>query len=479
MKVVLFALNSSYVHTNLAVRCLKNYAEQQLPDKHEIIIVENNLKDKFDEVLYSLYSLKADVYAFSCYIYNIREILFYAGGLKSLLPDSLIILGGPEVSYDAEDLLKNHTFIDYVIINEGEEVFAEFLEKGSDEKIIDGKIFGKFTQTGIQYSVNETISGNIAYYESSRGCPYKCSYCLSSRISGIRAKTVSHTLQDLLEFEKFSTVSTIKFVDRTFNYDMKRAKDIFQGLLSEKYTKTYHMEMRPELFDEEMFCILEKFPKGKLQMEIGIQSTDNKVLLAIDRPSDIEKAIRNMKKLRKLGNINVHADLIAGLPYDDISSVRESYNSLFYVCDRLQLGFLKLLKGTKIRKEKDKYAYKFNMNAPYDVYENRFISFDEISSLKRVAALTERYKNSVHFERTIEYITGFSLSPFDFFVGLDRHINRHISSVSQENAFKALYEFSKKEIKSGMTDKEWSDFIDYLKEDYSGCLNRQAPVSYT
>ncbi len=274
MKAVLFALNSSYVHTNLAIRCLKNSVEDKAHNKHEIVLVEKNLKDKKDEVLYNLCRQNADVYGFSCYIFNIKEMLYYAKNLKKLIPEVKIVFGGPEVSYDTEIFLKSNLYIDYVITQEAESAFIDFLDGVHNTKVINGKTYRDFADQGIQYSVDDDFTGNIAYYESSRGCPFRCSYCLSTNFTSVRSKTPDKTLDDLLEFEKFKKISIIKFVDRTFNYDIKRANEIFKGLLDEKYTKIYHMEIRPELFDDEMFEILKKYPKNKLQMEIGIQSTN-------------------------------------------------------------------------------------------------------------------------------------------------------------------------------------------------------------
>ena len=465
MKAVLFALNSSYVHTNLAVRCLKNHVDTKYPGKHEIIIVEKNLKDKTDEVLYTLYSLNAEIYGFSCYIFNINEMLFYAQNLKKLLPEVKILFGGPEASYDSKYLVERNPFIDNVITQEGEDAFENYLEKIPDKQIITGKSYSKFYQKGIEYDEDNGINGNIAYYESSRGCPYKCSYCLSSIEKGIRSKSAIKTLEDILEYEKFKSISIIKFVDRTFNYDIDRANEILKGLLDEKYTKTYHLEVRPELFNNEMFDILKKFPNNKLQMEIGIQSTNKKTLEAIDRPSNIDNAIKNMKKLRALGNIKVHGDLIFGLSYDDI----------FYACDELQLGVLKLLKGTKIRNQEKEFSYVFNNEPPYDIFSNRFLSYENVFILKRIAALTERYKNSIHFHNSCEYIIGYFKSPFNFFVGLNKFINYHISTVSQHEAFRKFYEYSSKFVKCYMKEQEWSIFIQHLKKDYLVCLNRNAP----
>ncbi|MFA5340640.1 MAG: DUF4080 domain-containing protein, partial [Clostridia bacterium] len=224
--------------------------------------------------------------------------------------------------------------------------------------------------------------------------------------------------------------------------------------------------------------ILKIYPKDKLQMEIGIQSTNHKTLEAIDRPSDIRKAIENMKMLKGFGNIKIHADLIAGLPFDDISAISKSFDDIFHVCDELQLGFLKLLKGTKIRDQEAEYSFKYNEEAPYEVYENCFLSFDEIFLLKRIAALTERYKNSRHFINSCEYIISFSASAFSFFKGLDKFINCNISAVSQHEAFRYLYEYSSFFIKKDINENDWDVFITGIQKDYMKCLNRKAPKNF-
>ena len=476
MKIVLFALNSSFVHTNLAIRCLKDYIDKNSLKKHDVLLVEKNHKDKFDEILHSLHECNADLYGFSCYIFNIDEIIQIAKSLKKLLPNSKIVFGGPEVSYDADELMKINPFIDNVICNEAEQSFLDFVNNDDNKKIIVSQPFSKFENQDFLYDDEFKISGNIAYYESCRGCPYNCSYCLSSTTKGIRSKTSQKTLDDLYEFEKFgSKIKIIKFVDRTFNFDIERAKIILNGLTDIKYSKIYHMEMRPELFDDEMFEILARFPKDKLQLEIGIQSTNKKTLEAIDRPSDINKAISNMKRIRISNNIKIHCDLIAGLPFDNINTIRQSYNDVFFACDELQLGFLKMLKGSKIRKQADKFNYIYNDKAPYEVLSNDCISYEMMFKLKRIAALTQRFKNSMHFKKSCEYIVSFNISPFDYFYGFNEYIGEHISHLSQHEAFRKFFEYSSFNIKNSISVDEWDKFIKILCEEYKQCLNKNAP----
>jgi len=442
MKILLFALNSSYTHTNLAVRCI---AKPLRAAGYETIIAEYTLKDRRDEVLHRIVSEDADIYGFSCYIWNRDELLKYASSLKSLRPKSKIIFGGPEVSFEDESFFASHPYIDHIICGEGEKAFLDICCGKTCGKIIEGEKWTGFTEEGIAYTAPP--SGKIVYYESSRGCPYSCAFCLSSLSMGVTAKSAEHTLCDLRAFEELSSdIKIVKFVDRTFNFDRERAKKIWKELLSPEYKLNYHFEICASLLDEETFDILSRFPKGKIQLEIGIQSTHEPTLKACCRHQNSNLVIENARRLHDLGNIHIHCDLIAGLPHESYKRFGQSFNETYGCCDMLQLGFLKLLRGSSLRNNASEYGIKYENSSPYTVLETADISFDELNTLKNIAALLERYENSGSFAMSIKYLTALT-TPFEFFEGLHYFIKekdgRHISDISQKMAFELLLEFGK------------------------------------
>jgi len=478
LKVVLFALNTSYVQTNLAVRCLKKYIDAKKENAADIsvVIIEKNLKDKTDEIIHALYDQRADIYGFSCYIFNIKEMLRFASDIKKLLPKSLIVFGGPEVSYDCEDIISQHGFIDNIIAGEGEKVFYDLLKGNTAGRIIHAGKYTDFISQDTMYDNETRFKGNIVYYESSRGCPYNCSYCLSSTVKGVCAKSTEKTLEDLLRFESLDdNIAIVKFVDRTFNFSKERTKAILIGLLDSKYTKCYHMEIVAELLDEEIFDILKRYPKGKMQFEAGIQSTNPKTLEAVNRNGSTEKALANIRRIKDMGNIKIHCDLIAGLPFENMESFKRSFDMTYDVSNELQLGFLKLLKGSKIRKEMDKYGYIVEDDPPYEVLANDFMSFDDMFRLKRMAALIERYKNGKGFKDSMDMLISYCISPFDFYYDLDKQVGRHISELSQHEAYKNLFLFTEKYIKKTISERKWSEYIICLRNDYQNSMNRDSP----
>ncbi len=437
MKITLFALNSSFTHTNLAIRYLASALEDEgfLP-----IIKEYTLKDKKALVLNELVNSSSDIYAFSVYIWNRNEMLSYARELKKLKPDSRIILGGPEVSFENETFLSDHPYIDILIRGEGESVIANICRNPQYNGIVDGICTDKFIKSGILYN-KYPAEGDILYYESVRGCPYRCSYCLSSLSVGIRAKSEEQTLEELLMFEKLKNKPRIiKFIDRTFNYDLKRAKKIWKALCSNEYTLSYHFEIAADLLDEECFEILSKIPKGKIQLEAGIQSTNPDTLQAINRKSDSTKIIENLTKLKSYGNIHIHADLIAGLPFENMESLANSFDSSISCCHKLQLGFLKMLKGSNIRSTATEHGYIFRSDPPYTVLSNSYISYNELYRLECIAATIDRYYSSGRFENTMEYILQKVSSPFEFFSRLCDMHTKELDKTSQHECRLMLIE---------------------------------------
>lgn len=459
--LVLFTMNASYSHTSLSLRCLYDAISKykfcngldSVSDNIRVNakIIEKNISDKSDRVLYKLYAEKADFYCFSSYIWNAGELIRIAQNLKKLLPHSKMIFGGPEISNEDDRYINNLDFIDYVIRGDGENALPRLINslinKEVISKIIDGMYYDNFVTDGIHYDTHPPHNGSMVYYESSRGCPYTCAYCLSGCESRkITAKSVETTLDELLMFEKFNELKIVKLVDRTFNYDIKRANDIWHGLNSNRFTKTYHFEICAELLDENSFKILSEFPKGKLQFEIGIQSTNPDTLSFIRRRNSLEKIINNTKRLHSLGNLSIHADLIAGLPKESYQRFAESFDDVFGLCDVLQVGFLKLLKGSYLRKVADSFGCKYTESSPYAVLCTDCITYSELMTLHEISDLVDRYYNSGRFEKTMSYMTENVTSYFSFFENLNYFIKQEMSScelrkIPQRKAYELLYNF--------------------------------------
>ncbi len=442
MKILLFALNSSFVHTNLAVRSI---ADALKDSDCSVQILERNLKDRRDGVLRELYDANADIYGFSAYIWNITELLKYASSLKQLRPDSTVVFGGPEVSFEDDSFFEKHPYVDKLIHGEGENAWIDLINGKAGGKIIEGRSYDGFLTQKSLYRALEP-GGKIAYYESSRGCPYKCSFCLSSLTDGVRAKSVSDTLSDLRDFQKYhGDVKIIKFVDRTFNFDRDRAYQIWKALLDDEFTLSYHFEICASLLREDDFELLKQFPKGKIQLEIGVQSTNPVTLKAISRIDDSASVISAAKRIHSFGNIHVHCDLIAGLPYESYQSFKKSFNDVYESCDMLQLGFLKLLRGSALRNDADKYGILYEEDPPYSVLKTNAITYEEVSTLHDISSLLERFTEGA-FSNTFKYINATIDSPFDFFEGLANYLKKisphsSIASHSQNSARELLLSY--------------------------------------
>lgn len=437
MKITLFALNSSFTHTNLAVRYLCSALESAA---FAATIKEYTLKDRKADVLHELVSTKADIYAFSVYIWNINEMLSYAKELKKICPTSRIIFGGPEVSFENTEFFSKHPYVDIIIRGEGESVISNICNSVERHKIIDGKCTDTFMSAGILYD-RYPSQGDILYYESTRGCPYRCSYCLSSLSEGIRAKTPEQTLRELKQFEKLEKKPrVIKFIDRTFNYDINRAKIIWKALCSDEFTLNYHFEIAADLLDEECFEVLSKMPEGKIQFEAGIQSTNTSTLEAINRKTNSTEAICNLTKLKSYGNIHIHADLIAGLPHEDLNSFIRSFDNAIPCCHKLQLGFLKMLKGSHIRDCSSHHGYLYESDPPYTVLSNNYISYDQLYYLERIALTVDRFYSGGKFSNTMEYLLTKEKSAFKIFSQLCNLQTKTLDKTSQHECRMMLIE---------------------------------------
>ncbi len=421
MKTLLVGINSKYIHTCLAVWYLK----ASLKNCANTSIREFTINDNKDDILSGIYLEKPDVLAFSCYIWNIEPVGLLSREIKKLLPECIIIFGGPEVSYTAEEVLKENESVDFVLCGEGEEIFPVIINSiencsqeykklsgiayREDGQVVYREGFNLVSQLDSLTSpyTNELLTSTenrIIYYESSRGCPFSCSYCISSTFKGVRFFSLDRVKDDLEKLVSYKP-KLIKFVDRTFNCNRKRAKEIIEYIISLSCNTVFHFEAAADLFDQELLDLLGRAPKGRIQLEIGLQTTNSQTLNEIERVTDLDKLKGNVKEILVNGNIHVHLDLIAGLPYEDINSFKKSFNDVYAMRPhQLQLGFLKMLKGSKIRREADKHGYSFRDYSPYEFLENKYISFRDILSLKDIEEVVERYFNSGRFSKSLEML---------------------------------------------------------------------------
>lgn len=477
MKILLFAVNGSYAHSNLAIRCLRDaLGEAGYP---EVSLLECTLRDRTERTLEKLAAANADLYAFSCYIWNIEWMLTLAQDLKALRPAAKILFGGPECSYDTERFTAL-SFVDAVLTGEGEGVIvraADTVARGEPlPRVLAGEPDAAFSKRGIHYRQDEPISP-LVYYESARGCPFSCAFCLSSATDGVRAKTAEKTLSDLAEFERFPGAFTIKLVDRTFNFNRERAKKIWRGLLDPSYTKCYHFEICASLLDEESFEILSRFPAGKVRLEIGLQSIHADTLAAISRHTDAAAVLRAARRLTDAGNLHVHLDLIAGLPFESLADFGRSFDAAFPVCNVLQLGFLKLLHGTALRRKAAEYGIVFSEKPPYTVLKTADISFEELAVLHRVDELLDRVSNSARFAAGLAFLTAHTPSPFALFRGfalfLATHDTRELEKIPQRDLFVLLAEYGKSRLETPLH----GAFLRALRADFAAHETRRPPAA--
>lgn len=433
--LVLVAINAKFIHTNLAVRSLK----AQLP-QFDVDVIEMSINDSIHRIVQHLLVSESKIIGFSCYIWNMEIVLKLAEIVKKARPQTKILLGGPEVSFDAETLLRNHSFLDLIILGEGEQKLKNLLECGNEEnkrsqitglcyrnqlgeilKNPDDQPIALDTLT-FPYSQEEVkkLNNKIIYYETMRGCPFTCSYCLSSATRGVAMLSLERVFNEL-EFFIQAGVKQVKLVDRTFNCDMARAKNIFRYLITHAVKSgntNFHFEMTGDLIDDEMVELLKDAPVGLIQFEIGVQSTDPTTLEAIERKISLTQTEKHVMQLLASHNIHIHLDLIAGLPYETYAVFKESFNRVIALNpDMLQLGFLKCLKGTRIRREEMLHNYLYQHFPPYEIIANKYISCDELYRLRNIEVLVDRYFNSGIFKHTLSYLFASEIfpSPFDFF----------------------------------------------------------------
>lgn len=475
-KIVLTAINSQYVHLNVAVRYLKKYVEKNSDIKLDIY--ETNINNQLMNIIKDLFEKQPDIIIFSTYIWNKEYVFSITKELKKILPDVKIALGGPEVSYEWDKIMAENQEIDYIFTGEGEKVLLNFFTKDISE--VKGVVYRE--GDNLKYNGIEPLIENldiipfpyddeelqdrtkIFYYESSRGCPFNCSYCMSSIDKSVRYYSLDRTKEDLKRFID-SPIKLLKFVDRTFNLSKEKYMAIWRFLL-ENYREgiTFHFEINANIFDDETLDFLETVPKGYFQFEIGVQTIDAQAMKSIGRINKLEKLEHNIRRISR--NIHLHLDLIAGLPYETYDKFRESFDYVHRLKpEMIQLGFLKLLKGTKMYDEREKYGYKYFSKPPYEVFSNEFISFAEMVKLKNLEKVLDFYYNSEKFPESVQWIIeNHYESAFSFYEDVAEYFDkRGYLKVSHKEStlFTLLYEFY---LDKGLKDREI--FVEYLKYDY-------------
>lgn len=440
MKIVISALDATYNHTNLAVRYLQAY----LSDKNNIskdinvVTAEFNINDRIENILDYLYLESADVYAFSCYIWNIKIIERVASDLKLLFPNCYIIFGGPEVSFENLSYYKEKPYIDFIIRGPGEKALSQIIsdlilyENNNDnasvsikrQSIIDGEPIG-IEKRIFPYSKEKKIDPHKQYYyETSVGCPYNCSYCLSSATKGVKSLSLERVKEEL-KFFIDNKIKIVKLVDRTFNCDEKRALAIWKYLVSLYFEKPYntmfHFEISADILTKETIEFLFTVPKGLFRFECGIQSTNLDTLQKVNRKSNLNLIMQNIKTISEFGNIELHVDLIAGLPDETILDVANSFNEVFNLNpDMIQLGFLKVLKGSALYKKTQSYGIVSSKYPPYTVLKTNNMTYTDILDLQNIARIVDKFYNSKIFKYSMDYIVNkyFFANPFTMFESL-------------------------------------------------------------
>ena len=431
MKILLAACNAKYIHSNLAVYDLKAYSSDY--DEH-VILREYTINQPKDEILKDIYSSGADVVCFSCYIWNISFVRELIRDLVKILPKTAFWAGGPEVSYDAEKFLTEMPEMTGVMVGEGEKTFHDLLEFYIDGKDSLEEISGIAYRTGDKiihngwrelmdlsaipfvYEHLEKFENRIIYYESSRGCPFSCSYCLSSIDKKLRFRDLELVKKEL-QFFLDHRVPQVKFVDRTFNCKHEHAMTIWKYILEHDNGVTnFHFEISADLLREEEMELMSQMRPGLIQLEIGVQSTNPETIRAIHRHMDLKKLEHCVNRVHSFRNIHQHLDLIAGLPYEDYDTFHQSFNDVYQMKpDQLQLGFLKVLKGSLMQKEAEVYGIVYKEKEPYEVLSTNWLTYGEVLKLKMVESMVEVYYNSGQFWHTLEYLVPLEKDAFTFY----------------------------------------------------------------
>lgn len=462
MRVLLIAVNAKYIHSNPAVYSLRAYAQAALGDQPEvgIEIAEYTINQNTENILADIYRHRPDIAAFSCYIWNWNTIQELLPELPKLLPDTKLWLGGPEVSFHAEKILAQYTQLTGIMVGEGEETFTQLVRfyhapKGQLQDIpglvlpqgrTQPRELNDMSKLPFLYEDLGKFQNRIIYYESQRGCPFRCAYCLSAIDKSVRLRDIE-TVKKELQYFLDHKVSQVKFIDRTFNCNAAHALAIWRYLLeNDNGVTNFHFEIAADLMTEEELEVLKQMRPGLIQLEIGVQSTNEQTLHAINRYMSLEHLRQVVDKIHSFHNIHQHLDLIAGLPYEDYDSFVTSFNDVYAMRpQQLQLGFLKVLKGSPIEEKAEEYGIVYNSRPPYEVLYSRWIPYDDVLRLKGIEEMVELYYNSCQFTHTLPVLEKEFSSPFALYEALSQYYEEkgyYINTPARAYRYQVLLEFA-------------------------------------
>ncbi len=438
MNILLTAINAKYIHSNPAVYSLRAYACRYGGSRYEeeIRIAEYTINQPADEILMDIYVRHPDILCISCYLWNISYVEQLIREIPKILPDTKVWLGGPEVSYNAREMLNAYPGLAGVMCGEGEQIFLELLETyaagNEPEEILTAREALDLSSIPFIYEHIEDFDNRIVYYESSRGCPFSCSYCLSSIDKCLRFRDpdlVRRELQFFIDHE----VPQVKFVDRTFNCRHDHAKAVWSYIKEhDRGITNFHFEVAADLLNDEEIALIRSMPPGLIQLEIGVQSTNPDTVREIRRRMDLAKVEGNVAAVREARNVHQHLDLIAGLPYEDYDSFARSFDRVYAMKpDQIQLGFLKVLKGSLMHEKTEEYGLVYQDRPPYEVLSTKWLSYSDVIRLKKIEEMVEVYYNSGQFRNTMEQLVRAYTSPFEMYGALaDYYEKNGLSRIS-------------------------------------------------
>ena len=462
-KVILVGINAKYIHSNPAIHSLKAYADKfytNRPKNCILELVEYTINQSAASIIADLYNKKPSVLAFSCYIWNWGMISDILSELPKVLPDTKLWLGGSEVSFHADEILKAFPQLTGIMLGEGEETFTELLkfywEANSCLSDIKGIVCHEgFTNERELTDINSlpfiyddlcAFKNRIIYYESQRGCPFRCAYCLSSIDKKVRLRDMDKVKAEL-KFFLDNNVNQVKFIDRTFNCNARHALEIWKFLLeNDNGITNFHFEIAADLLTKEQLEIIKKMRAGLIQLEIGVQSTNETTLKAINRHMDISQLKETVSLINSFKNVHQHLDLIAGLPYEDFESFTKSFNDVYDMApNQLQLGFLKVLKGSPMEEKASEYGIVYSSKPPYEVLYTKWLSFDDVLKLKQIEEMVELYYNSSQFAHILPVLAKEFSSPFEMYESLANYYLENdyfINTPSRAYRYQVLLEFA-------------------------------------